>query len=87
MPDNSDNEGTDEPRIATRQDIDACGAAGRVADWRLGHMDSFDDISAPQFRRDTEARRDWIQAAFYIGLAAPTKWVPTTPSCTAWAPS
>src|SRR6478752_10070012 len=45
-------------------------AGARVADWQLAHMDNFDYIPASQFRRDTEAPRDWIQAAFYIGLAA-----------------
>jgi rhamnogalacturonyl hydrolase YesR len=44
--------------------------AGRVADWQLSHMDNFDYIPASQFRRDTEAPRDWVQAAFYIGLTA-----------------
>ena len=44
-------------------------AAGRqVADWQLSHMDSFDYIPAGSHRVDTEGRRDWIQAAFYIGL-------------------
>ena len=42
----------------------------RVADWQLSHMDNFDYVPASQFRRDTEAPRDWIQAAFYIGLTA-----------------
>jgi rhamnogalacturonyl hydrolase YesR len=44
-------------------------AAGRkVADWQLSHMDNFDYIPADSHRLDTEGRRDWIQAAFYIGL-------------------
>jgi unsaturated rhamnogalacturonyl hydrolase len=44
-------------------------AAGRkVANWQLSHMDSFDYIPAGPHRRDTEVRRGWIQAAFYIGL-------------------
>ena len=40
-----------------------------MADWQLSHMDNFDYIpagSAPAWIR--EGRRDWIQAAFYIGL-------------------
>jgi unsaturated rhamnogalacturonyl hydrolase len=40
----------------------------RVADWQVSHMDSFDYIPAGPHRIDTEGRRDWIQAAFYIGL-------------------
>ncbi len=44
-------------------------AAGRkVAAWQLSHMDNFDYVPVSQFRKDTEATRDWIQAAFYIGL-------------------
>jgi len=39
-----------------------------VADWQLSHIDSFDYIPAGAHRLDTEGRRDWIQAAFYIGL-------------------
>ncbi|MBO9708437.1 MAG: glycoside hydrolase family 88 protein [Caulobacter sp.] len=42
----------------------------RVADWQLAHMDNFDYVPVSAFRKDTEARRDWIQATFYIGLAA-----------------
>jgi len=45
-------------------------AGAHVADWQLAHMDNFDYVPVSQFRRDTEAPRDWIQAAFYIGLAA-----------------
>ena len=44
----------------------------KVADWQLAHLGNFDYIPASQFRRDTEAPRDWVQAAFYIGLAALT---------------
>ena len=40
----------------------------KVADWQVSHMDSFDYIPAGAHRVDTEGRRDWIQAAFYIGL-------------------
>ena len=42
----------------------------RVADWQLAHLDHFDYIPEGSFRRDTEEPRGWIQAAFYIGLAA-----------------
>jgi len=42
----------------------------RVADWQLSHMDDFGYVPNPAFRHDTAAPRDWIQAAFYIGLAA-----------------
>ena len=43
--------------------------AGRVADWQLSHMDRFDYVAAGANRSDTEAPRNWVQAAFYIGLA------------------
>jgi unsaturated rhamnogalacturonyl hydrolase len=57
--------------VADRTDAVAVLAIGsKVADWQLGHMDRFDYIPASAFRHDTEAPRDWIQAAFYIGLAA-----------------
>jgi unsaturated rhamnogalacturonyl hydrolase len=52
----------------SRAEILAIGA--KVADWQLAHLDNFDYIPANQFRRDAEAPRDWVQAAFYIGLAA-----------------
>ena len=42
--------------------------AARVADWQLGHMSDFSYIPASSYRRDTESPRDWVQAAFYIGL-------------------
>ena len=42
----------------------------KVADWQLNHLDRFDYIPGADYRRDTEGTRDWIQAAFYIGLAA-----------------
>jgi len=49
--------------------VSAIDAAGRkVAAWQLSHMDNFDYVPVSSFRKDTEARRDWIQAAFYIGL-------------------
>ena len=57
--------------VAERTDAAAPLAVGaQVADWQLRHMDRFDYIPASAFRHDTEAPRDWIQAAFYIGLAA-----------------
>jgi unsaturated rhamnogalacturonyl hydrolase len=31
-------------------------------------MDNFDYVPVNAFRKDTEAPRDWIQAAFYVGL-------------------
>jgi unsaturated rhamnogalacturonyl hydrolase len=40
----------------------------RVADWQLSHMGNFDYIPAGSHRTSTEGSRDWIQAAFYIGL-------------------
>ena len=43
-------------------------AGRKVADWQLSHMDTYDYIPAGRHRVDTEGRRDWIQAAFYIGL-------------------
>ena len=49
--------------------VSAIDASGRkVATWQLTHMDNFDYVPVSQFRKDTEATRDWIQAAFYIGL-------------------
>jgi rhamnogalacturonyl hydrolase YesR len=43
-------------------------AGAKVADWQLSHLDNFDYVPDTAFRRQTEAPRDWIQAAFYIGL-------------------
>ena len=43
-------------------------AARRVAAWQLAHMDNFDYVPVTSFRKDTEAPRDWVQAAFYVGL-------------------
>ncbi len=40
----------------------------QVAAWQLRHMDNFDYVPVNQFRKDTAAPRNWIQAAFYIGL-------------------
>jgi unsaturated rhamnogalacturonyl hydrolase len=58
------------PRAQAVKSVDrsVLGAGRKVADWQLGHMDTFDYIPAGPHRRDTEGRRDWIQAAFYIGL-------------------
>ena len=53
---------------STSAEILAVGV--KVADWQLAHLTNFDYIPADQFRRDAEAPRDWVQAAFYIGLAA-----------------
>ncbi|MDR7230085.1 rhamnogalacturonyl hydrolase YesR [Caulobacter sp. BE264] len=44
-------------------------AARKVAAWQLAHMDNFDYVPVTSFRKDTEAPRDWVQAAFYIGLS------------------
>jgi unsaturated rhamnogalacturonyl hydrolase len=51
---------------ATNASVLAAGA--KVADWQLSHLDNFDYVPDTVFRRETEAPRDWIQAAFYIGL-------------------
>jgi unsaturated rhamnogalacturonyl hydrolase len=40
----------------------------KVADWQLSHMDNFDYVPVNAFRSDTAAPRDWIQAAFFVGL-------------------
>src|SRR5579871_1125327 len=42
----------------------------KVADWQLHHLDNFDYVPESAYRHDTEAPRNWIQAAFYIGLTA-----------------
>jgi unsaturated rhamnogalacturonyl hydrolase len=47
---------------------EALKIGAKVADWQLSHMDNFDYIPAGSHRLDTEGRRDWIQASFYIGL-------------------
>ena len=51
---------------ATRADASVLAIGGRVADWQLSHLSHFDYVST--FRRDTEATRGWVQAAFYVGL-------------------
>ncbi|HEY6927905.1 MAG TPA: glycoside hydrolase family 88 protein [Steroidobacteraceae bacterium] len=56
------------PASSSHARILAIGA--KVADWQLAHLGNFDYIPENQFRRDTAAPRDWVQAAFYIGLAA-----------------
>jgi rhamnogalacturonyl hydrolase YesR len=43
-------------------------AGSRVADWQLAHLGNFDYVSVEAHRHDTQSPRDWIQAAFYIGL-------------------
>jgi rhamnogalacturonyl hydrolase YesR len=53
---------------ASVADTSALAVGTKVADWQLSHMDNFDYVPLTAFRRDTEARRDWVQAAFYIGL-------------------
>jgi len=40
----------------------------KVADWQLSHLGNFDYVPDSAFRSQTAAPRDWIQAAFYIGL-------------------
>lgn len=57
--------------VAAPTDAAAALAAGaKVADWQLQHLDRFDYVPASAFRDQTEERRNWIQAAFYIGLTA-----------------
>jgi unsaturated rhamnogalacturonyl hydrolase len=58
--------GTASPPKAPARSVLAIGS--KVADWQVSHMDTFDYIPAGPHRFDTEGRRDWIQAAFYIGL-------------------
>lgn len=56
-------------RDSTRVSAASVDAAARkVAAWQLAHMDNFDYVPVTSFRKDTEAPRDWVQAAFYIGL-------------------
>jgi unsaturated rhamnogalacturonyl hydrolase len=55
---------------AVPTDAAALAIGARVADWQLSHMDRFEYVRDPAFRRDTAAPRDWIQAVLYIGLAA-----------------
>jgi rhamnogalacturonyl hydrolase YesR len=51
---------------ASTASIDAAGH--KVAAWQLAHLDNFDYVPVNAFRKDTAAPRDWIQAAFYVGL-------------------
>jgi unsaturated rhamnogalacturonyl hydrolase len=46
----------------------ALALGAKVADWQLAHMTRFDYISGDDHRRSAESPRDWVQAAFYIGL-------------------
>src|SRR3569833_2607879 len=55
---------------ASRSRAEILAEGAKVADWQLAHLGNFDYIPENQFRRDAEAPRDWVQAAFYIGLAA-----------------
>lgn len=48
----------------------ALAIGAKVADWQLNHLSRFDYVPESAYRHDTEATRDWIQAAFYIGLTA-----------------
>src|SRR3981189_1849831 len=48
--------------------VSVLAAGAKVADWHLSHLGYFDYVPDTVFRRQTEAPRDWIQAAFYIGL-------------------
>lgn len=41
--------------------------AGRVADWQLAHLDSFEYLAT--FQRRAADPVDWLQATFWIGLA------------------
>jgi unsaturated rhamnogalacturonyl hydrolase len=47
----------------------ALSLGAKVADWQLAHMSRFDYIPSDAHRRDAESPRDWVQAAFYIGLS------------------
>jgi unsaturated rhamnogalacturonyl hydrolase len=49
-------------------EVSALALGARVADWQLNHLGKFDYVPDTAFRSQTEAPRDWIQAAFYIGL-------------------
>jgi unsaturated rhamnogalacturonyl hydrolase len=46
----------------------ALSTGARVADWQLSHMSDFSYIPADAHRHDAQSGRDWVQAAFYIGL-------------------
>ena len=54
---------------ATDSRVSSVLAVGaKVADWQLAHMDNFDYVPLEAHRRDAQSPRDWVQAAFYIGL-------------------
>ena len=53
-----------------RADAAVLATGAKVADWQLQHMRDFSYIAATAFRHDSEVPRGWVQAAFYIGLAA-----------------
>jgi unsaturated rhamnogalacturonyl hydrolase len=53
--------------VAAGRDAVVLGQARRVADWQLAHMDAFDYVGT--FHDQTADPIDWIQAAFYVGLA------------------
>lgn len=55
---------------ASKSHADVLAEGAKVADWQLAHLSNFDYIAENHYRRDAEAPRDWVQAAFYIGLAA-----------------
>lgn len=58
------------PVAARPSEPPALTIGAKVADWQLNHLGRFDYIPESDFRHQTEGTRDWIQAAFYIGLAA-----------------
>lgn len=55
--------------MAAQTRTQALAVGARVADWQLAHMTHFDYIPVDAHRRDTEDPRNWVQAAFYIGLS------------------
>ena len=55
--------------MAAQTRAQALAVGAKVADWQLAHMAHFDYIPVEAHRRDAEAPRDWVQAAFYIGLS------------------
>ena len=61
---------TDRKAEAGLTDAAALAIGARVADWQLSRMDHFEYVRDPASRPETAAPRDWVQAAFYIGLAA-----------------
>jgi unsaturated rhamnogalacturonyl hydrolase len=61
---------TDRKAESGLTDAAALAIGARVADWQLSRMDHFEYVRDPASRPETAAPRDWVQAAFYIGLAA-----------------